>query len=63
MAEIAGFLPKWQAPANLVPNDLPIWQKNFGMIFAYANPVPQIKYFYGMIFAHSKKLFPNTILT
>jgi hypothetical protein len=27
MAEIAQNLPKWQAVANPVPNDLPIWQQ------------------------------------
>jgi hypothetical protein len=27
MAEIARGLPKWQPTANVVPNDLPIWQK------------------------------------
>jgi hypothetical protein len=29
MAESARNLPKWQPTANLVPNDLPIWQKVF----------------------------------
>jgi len=27
MAEIARNLPKWQAPANPVPNALPNWQQ------------------------------------
>jgi hypothetical protein len=29
MAESAPGLPKWQPPANLVPNALPNWQKDF----------------------------------
>jgi hypothetical protein len=29
MAESARCLPKWQPPANVVPNSLPNWQKDF----------------------------------